>query len=82
MSVTAVVFLVVYAGGLILAFRWPILGLCTYIWAFYNHPPAQYWADEVPELRWSLIAAVVTLVAYTFHSVLGTTQEVRRNGRR
>jgi hypothetical protein len=69
MSITTLVFLVVYLAGLALAFSRPITGLCAYLWAFYNNPPSAWWGSELPTIRWSLIAAVVTLVAYGWHSV-------------
>ena len=69
MSISALAFLTVYASALILAFlRHPRWGLVAYLWAFYNNPPARWWDDQVPNLRWSLIAAVVTLVALIVHS--------------
>ena len=70
MSITALVFLVVYFGGLALAFKNPIWGLGAYMWAFYNHPPSRWWAGEVPNIRWSLIAAIVTAVAFVVHSAM------------
>jgi hypothetical protein len=60
-------FLVVYVLGLVAAFVWhPIYGLYTYLWAFYLHPPTRWWGAALPDLRWSLIAAIVTLIA-TWH---------------
>jgi hypothetical protein len=69
MSVSALVFLLVYFTGLVLAFWMPMAGLCAYLWAFYNHPGTRWWGADLPDLRWSLIAAAVTLVAYVMHSL-------------
>lgn len=64
MSTTALGFLGIYALGLFLAFfRHPIFGLGTYLWAFYMHPPTRWWGESLPDLRWSLMAALVTLIA-------------------
>jgi hypothetical protein len=64
MSLTALIFLAVYGLLLALAFlRRPYWGLLAYMWAFYNHPEARWWGEQVPALRYSLIAAVVTLLA-------------------
>lgn len=63
MSLTTVAFLVLFFGGLILAFYRPIFGLCTYVWTFYNNPTISWWGTALPDLRWSLMAAVVTFVA-------------------
>jgi hypothetical protein len=60
------VFIAIYGLGLILAFsHHPIFGLLTYLWAFYNHPPGRWWGSALPDLRWSLLAALVTLIAIT-----------------
>lgn len=64
MSLTAIGFVGIYALGLFLAFaRHPIFGLFTYLWAFYNHPPARWWGADLPDFRWSLAAALITLIA-------------------
>jgi hypothetical protein len=66
MSITALAFIAVYGVGLILAlWQHPIFGLLTYLWAFYNHPPGRWWGSGLPDLRWSLLAALVTLIAIT-----------------
>jgi O-antigen ligase len=63
-SITAVVVLAVYGLGLVLALvKHPIFALFSYLWIFYNHPPAFWWGDQVPDLRYSFIAAAVALVA-------------------
>ncbi|HVY62492.1 MAG TPA: O-antigen ligase family protein [Planctomycetota bacterium] len=64
MSLTAIAFVAAYFVLLGLAFvRHPIFGLFAYLFAFYNHPPARWWGKALPDLRWALVAAAVTLVA-------------------
>lgn len=66
LSLTGFVFLGAYATGLWLAFaRHPIFGLMTYVAVFYLHPPSRWWGATLPDLRWSLLAAFVTLIALT-----------------
>jgi len=61
---TAAAFLIAYIAGCLLAlFRHPVFGLVTYVGVFYLHPPARWWGAQLPSLRWSLIAACVTLLA-------------------
>jgi len=64
MSTTALAFLLVL-GALLLAalFRNPRYGLYAYIGTFYLHPIDRWWGSDLPNLRWSLIAATVTLFA-------------------
>ncbi len=64
MSITALVFVGIFAVGSFLALvRHPIFGLLTYLWVFYNPPTERWWGSGLPDLRWALVAGVVTLVA-------------------
>lgn len=64
MSLTSIAFALSYFAGLGLAlFRHPIYGLYTYIAVFYLHPPSRWWAADLPDLRWALVASIVTLIA-------------------
>ncbi|GMV31371.1 MAG: hypothetical protein AMXMBFR59_34960 [Rhodanobacteraceae bacterium] len=47
--------------------RHPVFGLYAYLAAFYVHPPSRWWAAMLPNLRWALLAGVVTLVAIFIH---------------
>ena len=67
MSITALCFAIFYIYGLFLAFwKRPIFGLYVYIFTFYLHPPGQWWGQSLPNIRWSLIAGILTLVAILF----------------
>lgn len=69
MAITAIAFALMFAGGLCLALIGrPIYGLYVYIATFYLHPPSRWWGESLPDLRWSLIAAAITLVAVFVHS--------------
>jgi hypothetical protein len=64
MALTALAFLMFFFGGLLLAFAiHPRFGLYTYLAVFYLHPPSRWWGDMLPDIRWSLVAAVVALLA-------------------
>ena len=64
MGLSGVIFMMAFATGCILALaRHPIFGLMTYVGVFYVHPPSRWWGVGVPQLRWSLIASGVTLLA-------------------
>lgn len=68
MSLTAFGFLIVYAALLLIALvRFPFAGLLAYLWAFYNHPPSRWWGADLPDMRLSLVAAIVTLIAIALH---------------
>jgi O-antigen ligase len=67
-SLTGLAFVVAYFGGCLLAVaRHPVYGLVAYIGVFYLHPPSRWWGEWLPDLRWSLLAAGVTLVASLIH---------------
>lgn len=68
MSLTAVLFLLLFTGGLIAALaKHPIYGLFSYMLAFYFAPETAWWGYQVPDLRWSLTSGIVTLVAVLIH---------------
>ena len=58
------IWLTAYTGGAVFAFVNPAYGLYTYFLVYYAHPPLRWWGNELPELRWSFIIAIVTLVAF------------------
>jgi hypothetical protein len=63
-SLTALVFLIAFVGALVAAFvRHPIFGLYAYVATFYLHPVDKWWGESLPDLRWALLAAIVTLLA-------------------
>ncbi len=67
MSATTFIFLALYFTGLILTFRHPYFGIATYIFEWHNHPPYMWWGRDLPDLRWSLLISVVTLVSLIIH---------------
>lgn len=65
---TALAFLLLFVFGLVLAlFVRPMYGLYTYVAVFYLHPPSRWWGGALPDIRWSLTAAAVTLIAVAIH---------------
>lgn len=63
MSLTSLAFLAAFFSGCIAALvRHPVYGLVTYVLMLYLHPPSRWWGEALPDLRWSLTAAAVTLV--------------------
>jgi hypothetical protein len=68
MSLTTIAFLIAFFGGIAMCiWRGPVWGLYTYLGAFYLHPPSRWWGQALPDLRWSLFAATVTLACVLFH---------------
>ena len=63
MPLTAFIFLALYFTGLILTFRHPYFGIATYIFEWHNHPPYMWWGKNLPDLRWSLLVSLVTLIS-------------------
>jgi len=64
MTLTGLLFVLLFFIGLALTLaRHPIYGLFTYIAVFYIHPPSRWWGAFLPDLRWSLLAAAVTMLA-------------------
>jgi hypothetical protein len=68
-NLTGSLFLVAFLAvmGLSLV-RNPLYGLYGYIAVFYLHPPSRWWGESLPDLRWSFLAAAVTLVSIWIRS--------------
>ena len=43
--------------------RHPIFGLYFYLASIYVHPPSRWWGYMLPDLRWALLSAGVTVLA-------------------
>jgi O-antigen ligase len=64
MAVTGFLFTIGFIAMMALALlRHPIWGLYGYIAVFYLHPPSRWWGQFLPDMRWSLVASAVTLIA-------------------
>jgi hypothetical protein len=65
MPFSALIFLVGFTAGCVLAFaRNPVYGLVTYIATLYFDPAGQWWGSAVlRDVRWELIPAAITVVA-------------------
>ena len=69
MSLTSLAFCLFFAVGAFLALiRHPIFGLLTYVGVFYLSPADRWWGEGwIVDVRWSLIAAAITLTAMSIH---------------
>lgn len=67
MPITALGFLAVFSIGCLVALKRPFVGLLLYFFVFYMHPPGKYWGAYLPEIRWTFIVAVVTLISTLMH---------------
>ncbi len=63
MSPTTLIFLVLYFAGIVLTLRKPHWGVALYIFEWHNHPPYMWWGRDLPDLRWSMLVSVVTLIS-------------------
>lgn len=63
MSLTTVVFLILYAIGAILTMYNPLYGIAAYIFEWHNHPPFWWWGRDLPDIRWAFSIALVTLIS-------------------
>ncbi|WP_179137856.1 O-antigen ligase family protein, partial [Candidatus Entotheonella palauensis] len=65
MSVRALLWLLGFFGGAFLAVTYhPVYGVYIYFLDYYSHPPLRWWGQGLPDLRWSLMAAMVLMAAY------------------
>ena len=64
MSFTAIAYISVFFLGSIIALQGrPIIGLLLYLQTFYFYAPGSWWGNNLPDLRWSLLSALITLFA-------------------
>lgn len=64
MAVTTIVYLLIYFIGIAFTLSGrKIAGVYLYFFTLYFHAPSQWWGQELPDFRWSLIAAIVTAIA-------------------
>lgn len=79
MSATALAFVLLFGAGTMLALvRHPIYGLMTYVGVFYVHPPSRWWGQGLLlDVRWSLLAAAVTLLALLIRRPMGGAPVLR-----
>lgn len=79
MSPTALAFILAFGAGSVLALvRHPIYGLVTYIGVFYVHPPSRWWGQGLLfDMRWSLLAAAVTVLALLVRRPMGGAPVLR-----
>jgi len=69
MSITALGFLCLFFGSILKALAGrPIYGLYAYILTLYMYAPGSWWGASLPDLRWSLMSAVVTLMSIWIYS--------------
>lgn len=82
MSLTALIFVIAFLAGCIAAFvRHPVYGLMTYLGVFYVHPPSRWWGQGILlDIRWSLLAAGVAVVAVLMHRTTTPTAPIFRSG--
>lgn len=79
LSLTAIAWLIAYGAAIVFAFAHPIYGLFGYFLDYYGHPPMRWWGKILPDYRWSLIIALVTLVAFLIkHNALAELR-IRRH---
>ncbi|WP_196492543.1 O-antigen ligase family protein [Psychrosphaera haliotis] len=50
-----------------MALKRPYVGLLLYFFVYYMHPPGKYWGSFLPEMRWTLIVALITLISTFIH---------------
>jgi O-antigen ligase len=81
-SFSGIIFVAAFLAGCSAALlRHPVYGLVTYIGVFYLHPPSRWWGQGLLlDVRWSLIAAGITLVAVLVNPAKQDTARVSKSG--
>lgn len=64
MSLTALLFLVIFIVGIVATFYNPVFGILLYIFEWHNHPPYMWWGSSLPDLRYPFLIAIITLISF------------------
>ena len=67
MSLTAIVWALLYAIALIGALANPLFGLFGYLLEYFQRPALYWWGNDLPNLRWNFTIAVVAAGAFFLH---------------
>lgn len=77
MSITAILWAVLYWSAVVFSFVNPLFGSLGYLLEYYMRPQLKWWGDELPELRYNLIISVALGVTFLLNrSSLRTMQDV------
>jgi O-antigen ligase len=77
MSVTAILWAVLYSAAVIFSVVNPLFGSLGYLLEYYMRPELKWWGDELPGLRYNLMISVTLGAAFLLRrSSLRTMQEV------
>ena len=52
----------------------PLAGLLLYVFSFYAYAPGSWWGQGIPDLRWSFLAAITTLIAIYIQKIKHSKQ--------
>lgn len=63
MSLTTIVFVLIYAIAIIFTLYHPMYGVLLYFFEWHNHPPYWWWGRELPDPRWSFLVAVLIVIS-------------------
>ncbi len=75
MSITAMVWAILYCGLLLSSVANPLFGSLGYLLEYYMRPQLKWWGDDLPDLRYNLIISVV--LGVTFFMRRGSLREMR-----
>lgn len=68
MGLTAIFYVIIFFSGLLITLSGrTIVGLYLYFFTLYFHAPSQWWGAGLPDLRWSLLASIVTAISLLIH---------------
>ena len=81
MGLTGLLFLVAFMVGCILALvRHPIYGAIVYVAMVFLDPNSRWWGQSLPDVRWSLISAGVTLLSLLILQRNRPSPTIRQHG--
>jgi probable O-glycosylation ligase (exosortase A-associated) len=67
-SLSALAFLVIFFSCCFISiFRSPYIGILLYEFLYFVNPPARWWYNELPDLRYSFLVVAVIMISFIVH---------------
>lgn len=67
MSITALVWVLLYCSAVLFTFVNPVVGALGYLLEYYMRPELRWWGDELPVLRYNLIISLAFGCSFLLH---------------
>jgi O-antigen ligase len=80
-NLTGIAFMIAFVACCGLALRrHPVYGAMLYVVMVFVDPPSRWWGESLPDFRWSLLSAAVTMISLVVHKTKAPPTNIFRHG--